>query len=538
VKNGRVNQMRIVAVVMGMALLAATQAEAACNSGRNPSVLDVSHDLRRLNIASQNMKPGNPGFDVTPLLEKAITYAAANGCTKVIGDTGTYFFRTSWGGNSQSYYISLDGDQNLSLDFSGSTFIFKQPGLTAVQAKNCTNCIIRGMAIDYSILPFTQLAVQKIDQQNQVVVVKPFPGYANLAQLAKVQPYATEYVAFDLRQTAIRYAVGGDKLTIPSSQADRIPLSSFATPLQAGAILPGDILIVSARGGGPAIFVEGSQQVTIDGVTIYTSAGPAIEANASNNVSIDHLLVEPRPGTGRLADVAAGGVELNDMGCDNAVRQSVIIRAQDDSIAGNVSTPCGGSSPNKLIVVGNKIMNSYLARGIAFTSVVGANVTQNTILGTQQAGIYFGGVSSSSSELPTSNIQITNNALTDTNMGPAGVGAHMLGAIEVMYYDNSGQAVTDSPNSNVFISNNTISTTMRSAIWMGNVNVGAVNQNTVSAFALSGGSLGYDSHLNNGLKPFASCLFKNEMVGWYDEKVGGVIAASASCISPDTGVKQ
>jgi hypothetical protein len=373
--------------IMAIALLAAPQAQAACNTGRHPTLLNVSHDLRRLNIADQNIKPGNPGFDVTPAFSKAVTHAESHGCTKIIGDPGTYYFKTQYvdNGTTEPWYIWLKDANNLAIDFPGSTFIFQQPAVVAFRAQHCTNCTIQGMAIDYRILPFTQLTVQKIDQKNQVVVVQPLPGYANLYQLAKTQaPYKPFYVAFDLTSGTINYAVSGAKLIIPLSQVDRLPFTAFTPVLSDNEIHPGDVMIVAARGGGPAIFIVNGQQVTIKNVTIYTSAGPGIEADTSSDVDIDHLTIEPRPQTTRLADVAAGGVELNDMGANIAVRHSTIIRAQDDSIAGHVSSTYAGFPPDNLVVVGNTIENSYLARGIAFTSVAGAHITQNTVSGTQR----------------------------------------------------------------------------------------------------------------------------------------------------------
>ena len=312
---------------------------------------------------------------------------------------------------------------------------------------------------------------------------------------------------------------------------DRIPFSAFKPVLSDNEIHPGDVMIVAARGGGPAIFVVNGQQVTIKNATIYTSAGPGIEANTSSDVDIEHVTIEPRPQTTRLAGVAAGGVELNDMGANNAVRQSTIIRAQDDSIAGHVSSTYTGSPPDNLVVVGNTIENSFLARGIAFTSVVGAHITQNTVSGTQQAGIYVGGLASGNVAQPVSNILITNNTLTNADIGPTGVNPEMLGAIEVMYYYGpNGQAIATSPNSEVFTSNNTIDGTLRSAIWIGNVAKGAVNQNTVSNFDLSNGSLGNDHHLNNGLEKCASALFRTGLVGWFNQGVGNVTAAPQDCL--------
>src|SRR5437660_3466251 len=146
----------------------------------NPKTLNVSHDLRAHGV-SQNMKPGNPGFDVTPLLNKAITIAMNNGYTRITGEPGEYYFRSFY---NNDCYVNVDGANDLSIDFPGSTFNFKQPGISGFQFQACTNCALRGLAIDYEILPFTQLWVRRID--NDFVIVEPMDGYPNLEQLQKV----------------------------------------------------------------------------------------------------------------------------------------------------------------------------------------------------------------------------------------------------------------------------------------------------------------------------------------------------------------
>jgi hypothetical protein len=515
------------AIAALLMISASARAHAVCKPGSSSTTLDVSHDLRPLRIASQNMKPGTPGFDVTNLLNDAITYAIHHGCTKITGEAGEYYFRTPYEVNG-TYYIYLKGAKHLSIDFPGSTFIFKQPAFSAFRIDNCEGCAVTGLAIDYSILPFTQLSVIGIDQAKQQVIVKPMPGYPNVDQLHKVQgAYATEFVAFDIRQTAIQYAIGGAKVTLPSSQADRI---SFQTNI-ASAFQPGDLLIVSARGGGPAIYAVNNTGIMVKNVKIYASAGPAIQANNSSDVTIEQVVIEPKPGTTRRIGVVAGGIKLTNLLGNNAVRQCTIIGALDDSISGYVNPSAYNSDTNlNLVLIGNTIKNSFLARGIAFTSVTGVHITENTILGTQQAGILRAGQNEGSKAEPVIHAQITHNTLTSTNIGPAGVGPGMLGAIEVMYYANNA-AVNTPVNSLVYVNNNTISTTLRTGIWIGNVDQGAVKENVLWDYGRSGGSLGSDDHLPNGLKQCAPQLFKQETVGWYNQNFSGVVAAPQNCLA-------
>jgi Right handed beta helix region len=475
-------------------------------------------------------KPGN--HDATGLLTAAIEFVkkSKGTYTRITGEPGEYYFRAN---DQPGCYVYVDKVTGLSIDFPGSTFIFKQPGISAIQFDACTNCALTGVAIDYEILPFTQLNVLRIDGDH--VIVEPMEGYPNLDQLHKVHNTAhTEYVVFDIRQTAIQYAIGGTKLppsVWPIAQADRVPLGSLAAAFQ-----PGDIMIVTARGNNPAINVENNTGLAIRDVTIYTSGAVGLDLNSSTGAIIERVTIAPKPGTTRRVSVVAGGIALNLLGADNTVLNCAISYACDDSIAGqaNPSTYQPGEKLN-LTVSGNRITNSFLARGIGFTSVVGANITQNTIIGTQQAGIMLGGAASTvgPANQPVAYVLITGNTLKDTNLGPVGVGADMLGAIEVMYYTND--AVGYPPhgqtyNAEVYVTNNTIYTTSRAGLWIGNVTTGAAQDNAFYDWGRTPWSPGPGDHVPNAVRPCAPALFQQETVGWFNRQFVGVVPVAPACL--------
>jgi hypothetical protein len=494
------------------------------------TTLNVSHDLRRLQIADQNMKPGH--HDATGLLNAAIEFAkkSRGTYTRITGEPGEYYFRAA--ANDQlGCYVYADKVTGLSIDFPGSTFIFKQPGISGFQFDACTNCALTGVTIDYEILPFTQLNVLRID--GDFVIVEPMEGHPNLDQLYKVHNTAkTEYVVFDIRQTAIQYAISGTQLPSsvwPIAQADRVPLGSLAAAFQ-----PGDIMIVTARGNNPAINVENNTGLAIRDVTIYTAGAVGLDVDSSTGAIIERVTIEPKPGTTRRVSVVAGGIALNHLGADNTVLNCAISYACDDSIAGQVNPSTYGEKLN-LTISGNRITNSFLARGIGFTSVVGANITQNTIIGTRQAGIMLGGAASDvgPANQPVAYVVITENTLKDTNLDPTDVGSAMLGAIEVMYYTNDAVGYPPSGttyNAEVYVYNNTIYTTARAGIWIGNVTTGAAKDNAVFDYGLIPWSPGPGDHLPNAVRPCAKTLFKQQMVGWFNRQFVGVDPVAPDCL--------
>jgi hypothetical protein len=178
----------------------------------------------------------------------------------------------------------------------------------------------------------------------------------------------------------------------------------------------------------------------------------------------------------------------------------------------------GFANGTGVAIQNNTITNSYLARGIGLSGVSKASITNNTITNTQQAGIMLG--VDLPANVPTNNALIANNTLTNTNMGMSGVGPTYLGAIEVMAFAANGDVMAEQVSRHVFINGNTVNTTQRAGIWIGNVHGGAMNDNNVSGAGLSGGNLGIDDHLNNGLQPYTQEAFTSAVLAWCVVEVG------------------
>src|SRR5262249_15563568 len=145
------------------------------------------------------------------------------------------------------------------------------PGLMIA---DCTGCSFENFSIDYEHLPFTQLTVTQVSEQHQFIRVQPVSGWPNPQQLynhQSAQGPVSYFLGFDTRNGAPLYGYTRWELPHCFPDAHRIPLDPEHV------IKEGDVFIVSARGGGPAIRMENSQSSTFKGITIYTSGGPAVE---------------------------------------------------------------------------------------------------------------------------------------------------------------------------------------------------------------------------------------------------------------------
>jgi len=169
-------------------------------------------------------------------------------------------------------------------------------------------------------------------------------------------------------------------------------------------------------------------------------------------------------------------------------------------------------------VQNNTITNSYLARGIAFSGVSKISITHNNITNTQQAGILIG--ANLPQNMPTSEILIGDNRLNSINMGMSGVGPTYLGAIQIMAAAANNNVLAGQVSQHVFVNGNTVDGTQRAGIWIGNVHGGAVENNNVSNAGQAGGNLGYNDHLNNGLKDYVAQAFAAGLLTWCTVDVG------------------
>lgn len=592
--------MRIWLLTLPVFLIVAGTAWADCVPDSKTTTFNASNDLHK--VGGHDMKPNDPSHDAAPRLAEAIAYVTNHpDCKELVVDPGTYYFYRTVSTTTQpvkSTYVLIQNVNDLKIDFRGSALKFKESFYSAFYIDNCNDCAFANFSIDYEHLPFTQLDVQSVTDAE--IFVTPQPGWPNQDQVythqTRVGGKDSVFLrGFNTRGGIPQYGYTAWPLPPPDGKtpAHRIPLNSYSV------IQPGDVFIVAARGGGPAIYQQNSKSTTFKDITIYTSGGPAIESWSSEAMSFIDIRVEPNtgdPNGKRLVSTVAGGIQLNNMrGPSHLVRDCVVMATQDDSIAGHVTAaniaavvssdlavipgrpPANpvffmngttgatvGAPPSSqgyrlalqnppitysikpsltqgqantlgnnayvygqstfgramsVTVQNNRIHNSYLARGIAFSGVSGISITDNVLNGTQQGGIVLG------TDLPTyapvDNSLIANNQLFNTNMGMSGVGQSMLGAIEVMAYATSGDVMGEQLNHHVFVKNNFVSTTQRSAVWIGNVHGGTVEANQVIDSGLALGNLGIDSHLNDGLKSYAAEAFSKPLLAWCVTDVSG-----------------
>jgi Right handed beta helix region len=330
-----------------------------------PPILDVSTDLTGLPkpyCEPVNMVPtNNPSQDSAYLLQDAIAFVVnwntnnpSNPYTTITASQPGVFYFNQYVSTvahptkaTQVTYIWPKGLSNVTIDLQGSFLNCLLSFISVFTIQNCNNCIFENFEIDYQNLPFTQLYVKSVDTSTITAVPEPSsigqPAFTSVYQLSQAQTSSpllnpiTLY-GFDFSPNREpRYTYGRWTILPPTVDSDTITLED--TPYL-DLIHPGDIFVVEARGGGPAIGLASSFGVTLRGISIYSTGGVGIQTQFSPLVAIQSVSIEPPPATNRLVSTDAGGIAVNETAWNNSIVNCKISRTQDDSISGN-STALG-----------------------------------------------------------------------------------------------------------------------------------------------------------------------------------------------------
>ena len=222
----------------------------------------------------------------------------------------------------------------MTIDLAGSDLFFSQAQDEAFAINDCQNLTLENCSIDYMTLPVTQLVVQTILSSSQITVTpEPVGGaqtpYVDVCQLSQTQPGAGLY-GFDFRNGRVLYNTGRWTIQQPTAPCSTLTLQGADTSL----IQVGDVLEVEARGGGPAIWVDTSSNISLKKIAIYSSGGVGIITNYSPGVSIQNVSIVPRPGTNRLVSTNAGGIAVNQTAANNTILNCTIVELRTTRFQG------------------------------------------------------------------------------------------------------------------------------------------------------------------------------------------------------------
>lgn len=324
------------------------------------ATINLSHDLIRMGIASENLAPDSPSTDARPLFQAALAYAQSHSVRLITLDRGAYYFLTP---QTAQIYLEFSQLSDLTVDLADSTIHFAHPVLRGFVLSDCTTVTLTRFSTEFLNQPYTHVRLISVDPLRRSIAYAPLPGWPDPVTFnGLTAPDSTtgplELWAMVFRNGDIVPATS--RMHVVQPVADGVlDLMQDNTPWTQSATLstlnPGDIVVVTVRGGFGPITVVGSDHVTISDATIHGSSAIAVLFISSSHSVADHVVVTPRhhADNSDLISSNADGIHFSSTGPDNHIRRSFVTRTMDDALAidsRDLATVVSQSGPRQLTV--------------------------------------------------------------------------------------------------------------------------------------------------------------------------------------------
>jgi hypothetical protein len=295
--------------------------------------LNMSQDLVDLGIASTNMLPNRPDLDTGPLFYRAVLYAKNHQISRVIANTGAYYFQSLQYSGS---HVAWDRLSNLTIDLQNSDLYFSFPLVSGITITNSTNLVLQNFTADYNPLPFTQVRVVSVNaaqRQIQFAVDGNWQNPSKLNAVFAARPTSFQAIEVHMfrngrpipgvpRMNAVN-PVGSNQFTIAPDP------TGYATSAVIAQIRPGDIAFLGMRLGSGPVTALYCTACTFRNISAYSSTYWGFNISYIQSSILEHLYSIPRPGTDRLASNYVGLFMAAERQ-DNQLRLNRMIRTMDN----------------------------------------------------------------------------------------------------------------------------------------------------------------------------------------------------------------
>ncbi len=322
--------------------------------------INLSHDLVRLGIASENLAPDSPKTDARPLFQATLAYAHSHSVGLITVDRGAYYFLTP---QTPQIYLQFSVLSNLTVDLAGSTIFFAHPLLRAFLLSDCTNVALTKFSTEFLNQPFTHVRLTAVDPLRRSLTYATLPGWPDPVTFNGLTPPDSTTGSLELWAMVFRngdIVAATSRMHVVQPIADGVlDLVQDNTPWTQSVTLstlnPGDIVVVTVRGGFGPVTVVGSDHITISDATIHGSSAIAVLFISSSHSAADRVRVTPRfrADGSDLISSNADGIHFSSTGPDNHIRHSFVTRTMDDALAidsRDLATVVSQAGPRQLTV--------------------------------------------------------------------------------------------------------------------------------------------------------------------------------------------
>lgn len=242
--------------------------------------------------------PKNAGREAARKLVGDLRAAITAGAKTFLVPPGEYRF-----GAAEAPNLAVQAAHDLSITAEGAQFWFDSSvRRDGISFSHCRNVSLSGGTVDFDPVCFTQGTIRAIDPQKRTLLVRIDPGYPLPPPVTPANLGKTKAVFFgpdgNMKQTMLDWLgtldnAGGRDFTM-GLKAGRL----FTVP---NDVRPGDRIALPERTGRMAVNVAGSENVTVEGLTIYAAPQMAlVEEGGPGGNAYRRCKVVRRPGTNRL----------------------------------------------------------------------------------------------------------------------------------------------------------------------------------------------------------------------------------------------
>lgn len=369
--------MRLLLLLLAVSLLSApTHAEAPATDG---STVNLSRDLVRLGIATQNLPANDPSFDARPIFAAAVQYVGTHHVGRLTVDRGTYYFLTP---QDTQTYLRFPSLSDLTIDLAGSKILFAGAFLQGFALSNCDHVTLTNFDIDFLQPPYTQVELLSVDPLARTLTYRTLPQWRDPAKFNSPEVPGEDPTSLVFWAVAFR---GGDIVPGTSRMQVAQPITAGVLELVqdntpwtqaatlANTLAPGDTLVVTERGGQPPVLAFGGQSITISHGAVHGSSAFAVLMNGVSHSTVEDVRVVPRQGA--PISTNADGIHFVAAGADNHIRNSFVSRTLDDALAIDALDPAtvvSQTGPRQLVVMRRAFMRFADGTAVNFVDPVSA----------------------------------------------------------------------------------------------------------------------------------------------------------------------
>lgn len=223
-------------------------------------------------------------------LREGILTASKEGRKKIVIPPGVYKIPLSDTGAN----LEFAGLSDFEIDATGATLLFQDNTKTSIYFRNCQNVAVRGLTVRNAVIPFTQGAIESIEDDRKSFVLKIDDGYPATLDDSKFFDPRTTYYVFDRKTRHLK----NDTYDYGSSGVERVDATHFRVSFGNALgkeVEVGDLTSMRGR-GGTGIHSDNCTKMRFENVSVeYASGFGWFETGGDGANFYDHIAAKPGP---------------------------------------------------------------------------------------------------------------------------------------------------------------------------------------------------------------------------------------------------